>query len=71
MTFLYRDRIKLRGCWTVWLSGLMWNDWDVERLVMRAGDSIVGTGEKLDEDVIAKVAERLSYVLGGSHDVKT
>jgi glucose-6-phosphate 1-dehydrogenase len=35
-----------------------------DQLVERARESIVGTGEQLDEDVFGRLAARLSYVPG-------
>jgi glucose-6-phosphate 1-dehydrogenase len=70
MTFrsLYRlEERKLIDCPIV---GVAVEDWGVDQLVERARTSIVGTGERLDEDVFARLAERFSYVPGdfGSAD---
>ena len=40
--------------------GVAVNDWSVDQLVERARESIVGTGEQLDEDVFERFAARLS-----------
>ena len=64
MTFrsLYRlERRKLLDCPIV---GVAVDDWDIEQLRQRARDSIVGTGEELDETVFERFADRLSYVQG-------
>src|SRR6185312_11184637 len=46
-------------------------DWTLEQLVQRARDSIVGTGEKLDEEVFTRFAKRLSYHHGDFTDDAT
>ena len=71
MTFrsLYRlERRKLLDCPIV---GVAVDDWDVDRLRERARESIVGTGEPLDEEVLARFAARLSYVRGDFSDAET
>ena len=71
MTFrsLYRlERRKLLDCPIV---GVAVDDWDVDRLRDRARESIVGTGEPLDEGVFARFAARLSYVRGDFSDAET
>jgi glucose-6-phosphate 1-dehydrogenase len=68
MTFrsLYRlERRKLLGCPIV---GVAVEDWTKEQLVQRARESIVATGEPLDEAVFARFADRLSYVQGDFGD---
>src|SRR6185437_16660632 len=64
MTFrsLYRlERCRLLDCPIV---GVAVDGWTVEQLVERARESIVGTGEPLDEDVFKRLADRFSYVSG-------
>ena len=71
MTFrsLYRlERRKLLDCPIV---GVAVDDWDVDQLRQRARDSIVGTGEELDETVFERFAARLSYVQGDFSDAET
>ena len=71
MTFrsLYRlERRKLLDCPIV---GVAVDDWDVDQLRQRARDSIVGTGEELDEAVFERFAARLSYVQGDFSDAGT
>jgi glucose-6-phosphate 1-dehydrogenase len=68
MTFrsLYRlEQRKLLDCPIV---GVAVDDWSLDQLVARARESIVGTGEQLDEDVFARFAARLSYVSGDFTD---
>jgi len=71
MTFrsLYRlEKNKLLDCPIV---GVAVEDWGVDQLVQRARESIVGTGETLDEEVFGRLARRFSYVAGdfGNPDV--
>lgn len=71
MTFrsLYRlERRKLLECPIV---GVAVEDWSHDQLVQRARESIVATGEQLDEDVFARLAGRLSYVAGDFADSDT
>jgi glucose-6-phosphate 1-dehydrogenase len=71
MTFrsLYRlERRKLLDCPIV---GVAVDDWTVDQLVQRARESIVGTGEQLDEDVFKRLAARFSYVSGDFGDDAT
>src|SRR5689334_17595120 len=71
MTFrsLYRlERRKLLDCPIV---GVAVDDWGVDQLVQRARESIIGTGEPLDEEVFARLAARFSYVSGDFGDAAT
>src|SRR5439155_1061117 len=52
-------------------EGVAVDDWTVERLVERARESIVGTGNQLDEEVFRRFASRLSYVPGDFGDAAT
>jgi glucose-6-phosphate 1-dehydrogenase len=68
MTFrsLYRlERRKLLGCPVI---GVAVDDWDVEALRQRARESIQASGEKLDEKVFSRFANRLQYVSGDFGD---
>jgi glucose-6-phosphate 1-dehydrogenase len=47
------------------------DDWTVDQLIQRARESIVGTGEKLDEEVFERLAARFSYVSGDFSDAAT
>jgi len=51
--------------------GVAVDDWSLDQLVQRARDSIVGTGEQLDEAVFARFVKRLSYVQGDFGDDAT
>jgi glucose-6-phosphate 1-dehydrogenase len=71
MTFrsLYRlEERKLLACPIVGVAG---DDWTVDQLVERARTSITATGERLDEEVFARLAGRLSYVSGDFTDAGT
>jgi glucose-6-phosphate 1-dehydrogenase len=71
MTFrsLYRlEQRKLLDCPIV---GVAVDDWTVDQLVERARTSIVATGERLDEQVFARLAKRFSYVQGDFADGAT
>src|SRR5499425_544933 len=62
MTFHSLYRLEQRGLLDCPIVGVAVDDWSIDRLVDRARDSIVGTGEQLDEDVFKRLASRLSYV---------
>jgi glucose-6-phosphate 1-dehydrogenase len=64
MTFLSLYRLELRGLLDCPVVGVAVDDWTVEQLVQRARDSVVATGEPLDETVFQRFAARLSYVKG-------
>src|SRR5881394_992816 len=71
MTFrsLYRlEQRKLLDCPIV---GVAVDDWTHGQLVQRARASIVASGEQLDEDVFARLAQRMSYVPGDFADAAT
>ena len=71
MTFLSLYRLELRGLLNCPIVGVAVDDWTVDRLVQRARDSIVATGEKLEEEVFERFAARLSYVSGDFSDAST
>jgi glucose-6-phosphate 1-dehydrogenase len=64
MTFRLLYRLEARGLLDCPIVGVAVDDWTVEDLVTRARESIVGTGETLDETVFRRFADRLSYVSG-------
>src|SRR5262245_22046213 len=68
MTFRSLYRLEQRGLLPCPIVGVAVDDWTVDQLVQRARDSIVGTGEELDESVFDRFAERLSYVQGDFAD---
>ena len=71
MTFRSLYRLEARGLLDCPIVGVAGDDWPLDRLVQRARDSIVGTGEKLDEEVFARFAGRLSYVHGDFGEAAT
>jgi glucose-6-phosphate 1-dehydrogenase len=71
MTFRSLYRLERRGLLKCPIVGVAVDDWSTERLVQRARDSIVGTGEPLDEAVFKGFAQRLSYVQGDFSDAAT
>jgi glucose-6-phosphate 1-dehydrogenase len=71
MTFRSLYRLEQRGLLHCPIVGVAVDDWTVEQLRERARDSIVGTGEKLDEKVFDRLAARLSYVQGDFSDAAT
>jgi glucose-6-phosphate 1-dehydrogenase len=64
MTFHSLYRLEARGLLGCPIVGVAVDDWTREQLVERARDSIVATGEQLDESVFDRLAARLSYVQG-------
>ena len=56
MTFRSLYRLERRGLLDCPIIGVAVDDWSVDQLVERARDSIVGTGEPLDETVFARFA---------------
>src|SRR5580765_5819677 len=71
MTFRSLYRLEQRGLLDCPIIGVAVDDWGVDRLVERARESIVGTGEGLDEDVFGRFAARLSYVSGDFGEAAT
>jgi glucose-6-phosphate 1-dehydrogenase len=71
MTFRSLYRLERSGLLDCPILGVAVDDWSVDQLVERARESIVGTGEQLDEDVFRRFAARLSYVPGDFGDAAT
>jgi glucose-6-phosphate 1-dehydrogenase len=71
MTYRSLYRLEERGLLDCPIVGVAFDDLSLEQLVDRARESIVATGEKLDEDVFARLAQRLSYVHGDFTDAGT
>ena len=71
MTFHSLYRLEKRGLLDCPIVGVAVDDWTVEQLQQRARESIVGTGEQLDEDVFKRFVARLSYVSGDFDDDAT
>src|SRR6476659_2365039 len=68
MTFRSLYRLEQRGLLDCPVVGVAVDDWSVDQLKERARESIVGTGEELDEKVFERFADRLSYVAGDFSD---
>ena len=71
MTYRSLYRLEARGLLDCPIVGVAFDDWSLEQLVERARESIVATGEKLDEEVFERLAKRLSYVHGDFADADT
>jgi glucose-6-phosphate 1-dehydrogenase len=71
MTFRSLYRLERRGLLDCPIVGVAVDDWTVEQLIQRARESIVGTGEQLDEEVFKRLADRFSYVQGDFGDPAT
>jgi glucose-6-phosphate 1-dehydrogenase len=71
MTFRSLYRLERRGLLDCPIVGVAVDDWTVDQLVERARESIVGTGEELDEKVFKRLAGRFSYVAGDFGDAAT
>ena len=71
MTFRSLYRLEKRGLLDCPIVGVAVDDWTVDQLQQRARESIVGTGEQLDEDVFKRLAARFSYVSGDFDDDAT
>jgi glucose-6-phosphate 1-dehydrogenase len=71
MTFHSLYRLEARGLLHFPIVGVAVDDWNDDQLRERARESIVGTGEQLDEAVFERFAKRLSYVSGDFGDDAT
>jgi glucose-6-phosphate 1-dehydrogenase len=71
MTFQSLYRLDSRGLLDCPIVGVAMDDWTNDQLVERAHDSIVGTGEQLDQNVFDRFKARLSYVPGDFADAET
>jgi len=71
MTFRSLYRLEQRGLLDCPIVGVAVDEWSVDQLVQRARDSIVGTGEQLDESVFERLTKRFSYVQGDFGDDAT
>src|SRR4051795_10526003 len=71
MTFRSLYRLEQRGLLDCPILGVAADDWTLDQLKQRARDSIVGAGEKLDEQVFQRLADRLSYLAGDFADAAT
>ena len=64
MTFRSLYRLEARGLLDCPVVGVAIDDWTLEHLIERARDSIVATGEQLDDEVFGRLSARLSYLHG-------
>ncbi|MFZ0383248.1 MAG: hypothetical protein WCD11_07285 [Solirubrobacteraceae bacterium] len=71
MTFRSLYRMERAGSLSLPIVGVAVDDWTRGRLVERARESILGTGEELDPAVFERFAARLSYVQGEFADAST
>src|SRR6188472_232506 len=71
MTFRSLYRLEKRGLLDCPIVGVAVDDWTDDQLKERARESIVGTGEQLDEKVFERFADRLSYLSGDFSDSAT
>jgi glucose-6-phosphate 1-dehydrogenase len=71
MTFRSLYRLEKRGLLDCPILGVAVDDWSLDQLKQRARDSIVATGETLDEEVFQRLADRLSYLAGDFSDAGT
>jgi glucose-6-phosphate 1-dehydrogenase len=71
MTYRSLYRLEERELLDCPIVGVAFDDWTLEQLVAHARESIVATGEALDNDVFARLASRLSYVHGDFTDSAT
>ena len=71
MTYRSLYRLEERGLLDCPIVGVAFDDWSLEQLVERARESIVATGETIEEEVFERLAKRLSYVHGDFTDADT
>src|SRR5262245_18097019 len=71
MTFRSLYRLERNGLLACPIVGVAVDDWSVDQLIERARESIVNTGEPLDEEIFKRFASRLSYVQGDFGDSAT
>jgi glucose-6-phosphate 1-dehydrogenase len=71
MTFRSLYRLDRRGLLNCPVIGVAVDQLTVEQVRERAREAITATGEKLDEDVFKRFAERLRYVSGDFGDQQT
>jgi len=71
MTFHSLYRLERRGLIDCPIVGVAVDDWTVDQLRARAKESIVGTGEQLDDEIFDRLVSRFSYVSGDFADDAT
>jgi glucose-6-phosphate 1-dehydrogenase len=70
-TFRALYRLEREGLLNCPILGVAVSEWTLDQLVQHARESIVATGEKLDQDVFEQFVARLSYVQGDFGDAET
>ena len=70
MTFRSLYRLEQRGLLACPIVGVAHRAWTREQLVAHARESIIDTGETLDETVFERFAARLSYIHGDFADAR-
>ncbi len=68
MTFRSLYRLERRGLLHSPIVGVAHREWTRDQLIERARESIIHTGESLDEVVFERLAARLSYIHGDFAD---
>jgi glucose-6-phosphate 1-dehydrogenase len=71
MTFRALYRLEARGKLEAPIVGVAIDDWDDEQLRRHARESIAATVDDPDEDILARLAARLTYVQGDYADDAT
>ena len=71
MTFRSLYRLERRHLLDAPIVGVAFDDWDDAQLHAHARAAIVAAGEQLDEDVFARLANRMSYLRGDFGDAET
>ncbi|MGB0093220.1 MAG: glucose-6-phosphate dehydrogenase, partial [Solirubrobacteraceae bacterium] len=71
MTFRSLYRLEERGLINCPIVGVAANDWSADQLRDHAREAIENTGERIDEGVFKRFADRLSYVQGDFGDAAT
>ncbi len=71
MTFHSLYRLEQRGLLGCPIVGVAFDDWTLDRLLLRAREAIEAKAGSIDEDVFARLAARLSYVSGDFSDAAT
>src|SRR4051794_22557041 len=64
MTYRSLYRLERRGLLDCPIVGVAIEDWTEHEVIERARKSIIATGEPFDEDVMRRLAARISYVSG-------
>ncbi|HEY1510684.1 MAG TPA: glucose-6-phosphate dehydrogenase [Solirubrobacteraceae bacterium] len=71
MTFHSLYRLEARGLLNCPIIGVAGNDWSLDELRSHARSAIENTGERVDDGVFGRFADRLSYVQGDFTDPAT